>query len=624
MTRARSSDVPRALDGGSDLSTFARTFSTRAPQLALFLGAGASAQSFVPTADQMIDVLLQQIYCTERGVPVEAVDLGDRHQVRRLRETYSGQQGLPRDDDPRFYSEVFERAYPSAEDRGSFTESQVRDAFPNYGHHALAALVASNSVRLIVTSNFDPLIERAVNPVLDGEFVDGRQLEVADLDNPSRAARALAADRWPLLIKVHGDYRSDHLKNISTELREQDRQLRRTITSALGRFGLVVVGYSGRDGSVMSMLRDALALPTPYPSGFFWVKRPQDELTPSVSQLLSDALSVGVETSIVTASSFVDLATRLEGAVAMPAPVRKWLSARSPQSVRRAEPLPVGPIGTAPIVRLNALPVERFPHEARSLASIGDRVSLCGLRETLRGPEREALVGMAGGVLVAFGRDSTLNAALVDVGARVTDECRPVDLGTDASAEVDTQALGLVSETLVVGLARQRGLWPVLRRRRPHMLRVLRPEDARLADLRRACGGPLRGEIHDRTGVLRLPWAEAVSINLERWCGQWWLVLNPEIWTRPSPVPRDGATPPTAGELDALFDRRGEFIRERTARRYNRQMGEILSAWMEVLTAGQRTEIRTFDLSVGEGIDAISVLDGAAATSLPLLTPAGA
>ena len=623
VTSSSNSDAVRTLDGGPELSTFARSFAQRAPRLAWFLGAGASAQSFVPTADQLVDVLLRQVYCTERGVSIDSIDLGDPHERRRLHHIYSGQLGLPEDHDPRFYSEVFERAYPTSGDRSAFIESQVRDALPNYGHHVLAALVATNSLRLVATTNFDPLLERAINPVLDTDLFDGRQLEVADLDNPSRAVRALAGERWPLVVKVHGDYRSDHLKNISVELQQQDADLRKTIAGALGRFGLVVVGYSGRDESVMKMLRDALALPSPYPAGLFWVKRPQDELATSVTDLLSDAGSVGVDVSVVTASSFVDFATRLEHAVSMPAHVRQWLSARSPAWTRRPEPAPVGPTGTAPILRLNALPLEQLPREGRTLEWLGGHVPLSRLREAVRGPDRDALAGIVGGAPVAFGRDSTLRMALADVGVGVTDGVRPLDMGTDDSEEVDTQALGLVTDALVIGLAKQRGLGPVLRQHRPHLLRVLRPEDTTLDRLRRACAGQLRGVIQHPGSGLRLPWAEAISVNLERRRGQWWLILNPEIWTRPRPLARDGAPPPTTGDLEALDEQRGEFIRERTARRYNRQTGEILDAWRDILTGGQRTEIRTFDLGSDEGIDAVSVLDGSAATSLPLLTRQG-
>ena len=48
-----------------------------------------------------------------------------------------------------------------------------------------------------------------------------------------------------------------------------------------------------------------------------------------------------------------------------------------------------------------------------------------------------------------------------------------------------------------------------------------------------------------------------------------------------------------------------------------------MTAWIDVLTGGQRTEIKTYDLQASEGVDAITVLDGRAATSLPLLRRPG-
>lgn len=623
MNCSSNPDNASTRDGWPELSAFARSFSQRAPRLAWFLGAGASAQSFVPTADQLVDVLLRQIYCTERGVPVDSLDLGDRHDRRLLRQVYSGQQGLPHDDDPRFYAEVFERALPNPEDRADFLESRLRGAIPNYGHHVLAALVAANSLRLVVTSNFDPLIERAINPVLDAEFFDGRQLEIADLDSPDKAPRALAIDRWPLLVKIHGDYRSERLKNASSELREQDSKLRRMITSALARFGLVVVGYSGRDESVMRMFRDVLASPTPFPAGLVWVKRPQDRLAESVVSLLSDARSAGVATSIVTASSFVDLATRLEHAISMPKSVRRWLSARAQPRIRRAEPAPASPTGTAPILQLNALPVLQLPCEVRSLAWTRNPIPLDRLRDALRRPEHDALAGILSGNPVAFGPDSILRSRLSNVGVRVTDSCRSLNLGACTSDAVDTQALGLVTEALVVGLARHCGLRPILRRRSSHLIRVIQNRDAQHSPLRHACRGPIHGVIHHHASGLRFPWAEAISVNLERRRGQWWLLLNPEIWTPPRPIEQHPSSPPATHDVDAIFDQRKEFIRDRSARRYNSQMGEIILAWLDTLTGGYQTHIRAFDIRSGEGVDAEFTLGGNAATSLPLLHTKG-
>lgn len=74
-------------------------------------------------------------------------------------------------------------------------------------------------------------------------------------------------------IKLHGDFRSRRLKNTADELREQDARLRELLVSASGRSGLIVVGYSGRDDSIMDALEAALDQPAPFPSGLFWLSR---------------------------------------------------------------------------------------------------------------------------------------------------------------------------------------------------------------------------------------------------------------------------------------------------------------------------------------------------------------
>lgn len=134
---------------GRGLTEFSGTFSQRAGQLGWLLGAGASAQSFVPTAGQLIDLLLKHLYCREHHVPVGQVDLTDLLVRRRIHALYSGQGGLPDLDDPAFYSAVFERAFTEPQDRASFIEQLVRDAKPNYGHHVLAALAATGLASLV-------------------------------------------------------------------------------------------------------------------------------------------------------------------------------------------------------------------------------------------------------------------------------------------------------------------------------------------------------------------------------------------------------------------------------------------------------------------------------------------
>src|SRR6266511_4340008 len=73
------------------------------------------------------------------------------------------------------------------------------------------------------------------------------KLTVADLERHELAQRALAESRFPLLVKLHGDFHSARLKNTTAELQEQAARLRQALLEGSRRFGLAVVGYSGRD-----------------------------------------------------------------------------------------------------------------------------------------------------------------------------------------------------------------------------------------------------------------------------------------------------------------------------------------------------------------------------------------
>ncbi len=544
----------------ASLSMFARSFSQRASRLSWLLGAGASAQSFIPTANQLIDLLLRLLYSSEKNMSVDSIDVGDAHTIRMLRQLYSGQFGLPDCEEPAFYSAIFERTFPNSSNRGAFIESLMGDKQSNYGHHVLAGLAGAGILKLVMTTNFDPLIERAINAFLDGPLSSGPQLDVVDLDNPGRATAALAADRWPLLIKLHGDYRSDYLKNISEELREQDLTLRQAAASALNRFGLVVVGYSGRDDSIMSMLGDVLDLPTPFSAGLFWVKRPQDSLLPAVRDFLDRARRQNVDVAVIEASSFVDLATQLEVATSLPPGVRGWLANKTRLSGRRPEPGPSGPVARAPELQMNALLVQSLPTSAR-LLRWQKPIGLSEIRQELpRGRDAEAMVGLSNGLPIAFGSDEALTRHLSGLGVTVTDSFK--DLTSELARDTpDSQTQGFVQEALVVALGRSARLIPVLRTNREHLLRIGRSDNSNLASLRRACGGSIRGEKRNSKLGLSVPWAEAVSVTLEKRDGNWWLILSPEIWSGRVRAD-DGIAEPTEAAAEMLDAEVREFIRE--------------------------------------------------------------
>ena len=167
---------------------FARGFALRVPQTAWLLGAGASADAGVPTAGQLIDELLAILYCSENAIR-RADLMRDPRWQERVRLFYDGRHGLPPLAENAFYSAVFEKVYPDRDARARFVLDQLAGRRPHQGQHLLAALVAAGLTPVLITTNFDRLLEDAIRPALDPAA--GLRLTVLD-----RSHRAGPRSRW--------------------------------------------------------------------------------------------------------------------------------------------------------------------------------------------------------------------------------------------------------------------------------------------------------------------------------------------------------------------------------------------------------------------------------------------
>ena len=307
-----------------DLATFARTYDVRAPRIAWFLGAGASVAAGISTAGQMTKYFKALVYATEKAISLAGLDLADPIVNRRIQSYFNSDSGTPREGSDEEYSYYFQRAYPSAADRRGFIEKAIATGRPGFGHTALAALMAINKVGVIWTTNFDRLVEDAAAAVLETT----RTLTVGTLDSVAVASAALSADRFPFYGKLHGDFQSDQLKNLESELQTQDATLRAGLATAAGRFGSAVAGYSGRDASVMEALRNGLKQPKPYPEGLYWFVRGDPH--PVVQPFLADAIAAGVDAHLIEFQTFDELLGVLLAPVTLPTNVAKKVEALRP------------------------------------------------------------------------------------------------------------------------------------------------------------------------------------------------------------------------------------------------------------------------------------------------------
>src|SRR6266851_1928323 len=186
-----------------DADDFARRFTMRAGTQMWMFGAGCSAAAGVPTAFDMIWEFKQQLYVSQRRVSLQSVSDLSNPAIRALLQDYFDASGsFPLNGAPDEYATFFEAVWPSENDRRAYLDSKLTGAKPSYGHYALASFMKAGHSRLVWTTNFDALTADACAKVYDSTGA----LTVVALDAPDLASEAIDAQRWPIEIKLHGDF----------------------------------------------------------------------------------------------------------------------------------------------------------------------------------------------------------------------------------------------------------------------------------------------------------------------------------------------------------------------------------------------------------------------------------
>jgi hypothetical protein len=563
-------DVADLPEIGAD--DFARRFSLRARNLMWLLGAGASASAGIPTAEDMVWEFKQRLFVSQRRVSPHAVaDLSSPPVRAQLQAHIDASEHLPARGAADEYAALFEAVYPAEADRRAYLDSKMGGARPSYGHMALATLMRAGLCRLVWTTNFDALIADACARVYSATG----PLTTVALDAPDLAAQLIGDERWPLEVKLHGDFRSRRLKNTPDELRHQDARLRRVLIDACRRHGLVVAGYSGRDESVTDALEEAIESDGAFPGGLFWLYRGEDQPPDRVSQLLIRAVAAGVEAAVVRVENFDEALrdlTRLVDGLDTTAldefaiERRRWSGA----------PLPTGPRGW-PVVRLNALLVTESPTVCRRVVC-----SLGGYAEIRQAVEKagvDILFSRVQAGILAFGADADVRVAfdpydIIDFDLHAVEQRR---------LRYDSGERRLLRDALARALARDRGLRHT-RRRNTDLLAPVEVNDHGWAPLR-SLVGQLSGTV---AGDPELAWYEGVGTRLDWADDRLWLLVEPRtVFDGISDANKAAAT---------------DFARERTARRYNRQLNDLVAFWARLLY-GDGGELRA--LGVGSGVDAV-------------------
>ncbi len=197
---------------------------------ALLIGSGLSRSAEIPTGWDITLDLIKRI-----------AKLEGAKNIKNYEKWYIDVKGKQPD-----YSELLDALAKTPEERRAILHSYIDPSsedieegrkVPTKAHKSIAQLVSQGYIKVIVTTNFDRLLENALREV-------GVEPTVISSVDHIKGAPPIAHCKC-VIVKVHGDYLDTRIKNTANELENYDPAMSAYLDRIFDEFGLVVCGWSG-------------------------------------------------------------------------------------------------------------------------------------------------------------------------------------------------------------------------------------------------------------------------------------------------------------------------------------------------------------------------------------------
>lgn len=195
----------------------------------LLIGSGVSRAAGIPTGWEIMLDLIRKIGTVSGEKEIENPEkwYWDKYKeeptysnlVKRLACTQEEQRGILR--------EYFE---PNEEER------EAGEKQPTKAHKAIAKLVKEGYIKLILTTNFDRLLEKT----WEEEGVSDYQV----ISTKDKMKGMTPYTHRVTIVKLHGDYIDGEMKNTPEELSKYSKEKNKLLDKVFDDFGLIVCGWS--------------------------------------------------------------------------------------------------------------------------------------------------------------------------------------------------------------------------------------------------------------------------------------------------------------------------------------------------------------------------------------------
>jgi hypothetical protein len=212
----------------------------------LFAGAGVSKDAGVPTAWDLMLETAKLLYCADgcAGSP----------SISELSEWFVASKYAAIS-----YADLIGTVYPSHPEQQAFLAKFLNGYKPGEAHKLIAELVRREIIRAIVTTNFDNFIEQALEALQI-------PVQVISNDDDLEHSEPLIHCKSIRIYKPHGTLGRGALRNTPEDLKQLSKGMEDELVRALSDHGVLIVGYSGSDPGILTVL--SKRKPNRYP--LFW------------------------------------------------------------------------------------------------------------------------------------------------------------------------------------------------------------------------------------------------------------------------------------------------------------------------------------------------------------------
>ena len=197
---------------------------------AVLLGSGLSRSAEIPTGWEITLDLVRRV--------AKAQGVADQEDWAKWYTTTTGKEPN--------YSDMLEEIASTPDERRSILHRYIEPTddereqgkkVPTPAHHAIAALVRAGIIRVIITTNFDRLMENALRE-------QGIEPTVVASEDALKGAEPLTHSQC-YLVKLHGDYKDARILNTDSELSAYPSSYDQLLDRIFDEHGLIVCGWSG-------------------------------------------------------------------------------------------------------------------------------------------------------------------------------------------------------------------------------------------------------------------------------------------------------------------------------------------------------------------------------------------